>query len=398
MLSSSALLVALSTLSLTFLPSPTIADPATPILCGSEIDRPCPYAFPCTTNTDCISNHCYSGFCDLPSPAGVKDGILQDDGNSTEEGVLARRQVVTAKVTALKPFWGWTPLGNTDTGNTICGQDIGYQMTSQNENGGNNLLNSGNGVAYCVALSDVGERGCTTGFVGFTTQEGGGAALIIDAYYSRFGGSNPALKKYWIPGNKKKVVGSRLTRSFCNTFCADFKKVAREDKERMVKAQSYGNAIFNGLPTKQIAAQLGLRLPLSIAAIYDAVVNHGYGAEPGPNVKVNIWAPNIYGGVESLVKRAGTPPSKGGDERAWLKRRAAVLNADPLWRLSQPARVDMYLGPLVGGKLPKEAQTYVVNTNMTTPFKSNGVTAGYMPGGVPITYKCYGSGIGAKYI
>jgi hypothetical protein len=80
------------------------------------------------------------------------------------------------------------------------------QMTSQNENGGNNLLTwvmpicndlqqllyvhvlrittnraswltnmnslfsrSGNGVAYCVALSDVGERGCTTGFVGFTT-------------------------------------------------------------------------------------------------------------------------------------------------------------------------------------------------------------------------------------
>jgi hypothetical protein len=76
--------------------------------------------------------------------------------------------------------------------------------------------------------------------------------------------------------------------------------------------------------------------------------------------------------------------------------RAAILNADPLWRESQPARVDMYLGLLQGGKLPNEKQNYIKNTNLIPPVKSNGVVAGYMPGGVPITYNCFGSGIAAK--
>ncbi|KAJ3411637.1 hypothetical protein HDV05_001902 [Chytridiales sp. JEL 0842] len=264
------------------------------------------------------------------------------------------------------------------------------------------IYSSGYGISYCVALSDVPQRGCTTGFVGFTTQDGGGAALIIDAYYTRFNGTHPALRKYWRRGDKRHVYTSRLSASFCNTFCADFKRVAREDRERMTKAQTYGNAIFNALPTKQIAAQLQLRLPLSIAAIYDAVVNHGYGSPAGENVRVDLgdtWDPQ---GIETLIKRAGTPPSKGAKEEEWLRRfldaRAKVLNAEPLWALSQPARVNMYLGPLVGGRLPREMQNYVVNTKLIPPVKSNTVTRVARDGGWPIEYRCFGSGLAAKIL
>ncbi|KAI8610730.1 hypothetical protein BC830DRAFT_718763 [Chytriomyces sp. MP71] len=64
----------------------------------------------------------------------------------------------------------WHPLGDTDTGNEACAQDIGYQMISMSENGHANMVSGGRSVDYCEAqMPDVFKYGCTVGFVGFRT-------------------------------------------------------------------------------------------------------------------------------------------------------------------------------------------------------------------------------------
>ncbi|KAJ3302819.1 hypothetical protein HDU76_005456, partial [Blyttiomyces sp. JEL0837] len=377
------------------------------IICQSP---PCPFGSSCTQNTDCITGYCQDGLCAIDIAVAIPhtlDGTKpltfgsggnggnggssgstgsssgSSGGGSGSGGSTGGSSGDSSGASPNVPFMDW-PMWDTDTGNEPCAQDIGYQMTSQNENGGNNLVTSGNGIAYCTALSDVGVNGCTIGV------DGGGGALLVWAYYSVFNGTSDALRKYYIPGSTIKLQGSKLSKSFCTGFCADFKKAAQDDPDRMLKAQAYGNAILNGLPTKQIAAKLHLKLPLSFAAVY-----------PGVNVQIDLTETSSHDGIEAIIKKAGPSPADGADEEVWLKNfltaRANILNANSLWAQSQPARMDMYIGVLEGGSLPKEKQNYVKNVNLIPPVLSNGVANSDHGGpGDPITYTCYGSGVPAK--
>ncbi|KAJ3294120.1 hypothetical protein HDU76_006983, partial [Blyttiomyces sp. JEL0837] len=219
---------------------------------------PCPTGSTCSKNGDCSSGVCLNGYCTSADSQGVTTSVVTTGGSSSG-GSGGLTPGTGGKIT----FMGWE-MWDTDTGNEPCAQDIGYQMTSQNENGGNNLITSGNGLEYCIALDDMSRNGCTMGFVGIN---GGGGALLLWAYYSKFNGTSDTLRKYYIPGDTSKIKGSKISKAFCNAFCKDFKQAVAEDREKMVYAQSYGNAIMNGIPTKQIAAILHLKLPLSYAAV-----------------------------------------------------------------------------------------------------------------------------------
>jgi hypothetical protein len=109
------------------------------VVCGTEIDRPCPYGFPCSTNADCLSKYCDDSFCDTPPPVNdtqdalaivASDNVQLTDvfASGEDQAAVGAGQLKTVSKATVAKFMGWTPLGDTDTGNTPCGQDIGYQV------------------------------------------------------------------------------------------------------------------------------------------------------------------------------------------------------------------------------------------------------------------------------
>ena len=61
-------------------------------------------------------------------------------------------------------------------------------------------------------------------------------------------------------------------------------------------------------PAKAMAKALGLRFPLSIAAIYEAGIQHGYGEDYDSITKI----------VERTNQAIGGSPATGIDEVKWL--------------------------------------------------------------------------------
>ncbi|KAJ3223217.1 hypothetical protein HDU81_009316, partial [Chytriomyces hyalinus] len=286
---------------------------------------------------------------------------------------------------------GWQPLGNTDTGNEPCAQDIGYQLVSHAENGHVDMTSGGNAYDYCSAdVETVQMYGCTVGFAGFKTVDGGGAALIIKAYYEKFGGERVDLRTYLIPGNGHSIRNANRTAEFCARFCADFKAVAARDRAALIKAQSYVHAVFYALPTKQIAAALKLTLPLSIAAIYAGVVNHGYNAMPGEQVQINLK--DTRGGtIERVLKEAGSSPADGTSELIWLKRyiqaRTTTLYAASAFSATVQERTNTYVALLVGSTFANNVDSPVQNLNLTPPVVTTDLY------GFTQKYQCFKSGL-----
>ncbi len=90
---------------------------------------------------------------------------------------------------------------------------------------------------------------------------------------------------------------------------------------QMIAAQDAVNDQLYRVPAHKLANKLGLVLPLSRAALYEAGIQHGYGSDPDSVKKI----------AERASAQAGGAPSAGVDEPTWLltflqMRRADLLN------------------------------------------------------------------------
>ncbi len=172
-------------------------------------------------------------------------------------------------------------------------------------------------------IENLGDgRGYTAGRAGFCSATGD-LLLVVDRYTAQVPGN--VLAKYL--GILKTLANNGDDDiSGLEGFVADWQSCANDPYMRM--AQDSVVSDLNYIPAMQLADQLGVRFPLTLAALYEAVIQHGMGTDPD--------------GVPAIVSRATTDaggiPLQGVDEKVWLlsflkMRREDLLNSyDPATR------------------------------------------------------------------
>jgi chitosanase len=183
--------------------------------------------------------------------------------------------------------------------------------------------NSTSKIQYCyIGALDDG-RGYTAGRAGFTSATGD--LLEVAQIYTHQVPGNPLadllprLRELAANGDGSLDGLEKLPQAWRDT-CEDPRQ--RKAQDRVVDREYYNPAVTH-------CRALGLHRPLSLAAIYDAEIQHGDGEDPD--------------GVPAMLKRAagrvhGTPRTKGVSERRFLLafihvRRATLAHAhDPSTR------------------------------------------------------------------
>jgi chitosanase len=165
--------------------------------------------------------------------------------------------------------------------------------------------------AFIANLNDG--RGYTAGRAGFTS--GTGDLLEVVKVYQSLASDNVLVK--YLPA--LLLVSGSDSVAGLEALPQDWALAAGD--ARFVAAQDSVNERLYRQPARQLAALLGLRLPLSRLAIYEAGIQHGYGEDSD---SVNRIAERASAAV------AGAP-AKGVDEKKWLQaflteRRKTLLN------------------------------------------------------------------------
>ncbi|RUM73500.1 MAG: hypothetical protein DSZ10_03140, partial [Sulfurovum sp.] len=174
------------------------------------------------------------------------------------------------------------------------------QIISVFENGTTELQ-----YAYIEDIHD--NRGYTAGVAGFTS--GTGDMLVLIEKYTQIKPHN-VLSKY-IPELKRldKIYAqndyepSEESANIENLkgLVGDWKIAAKDSVFRNLQDDIRSTLYFK--PSLKIAHQYGIRYPLTLLCVYDAVVQHG-----------------IDGVVDDILKHIDVPsPKEGGDEIAWLE-------------------------------------------------------------------------------
>ena len=173
--------------------------------------------------------------------------------------------------------------------------------------------NSTSEIQYCYIEALRDGRGYTAGRAGFTS--GTGDLLEVASRYTAIAGPNdlapllPRLRELAAKGDGSLVGLERLPGAW-RTTCRDPRQ--RRVQDTVVDEEYY-------LPALRHKRRLRLRTALSLAAIYDAAIQHGDGEDPD--------------GVPAMLRRAarrahGTPRSGVGEARflrAFLAVRRATL-------------------------------------------------------------------------
>lgn len=244
-------------------------------------------------------------------------------------------------------------------------------MTSIWENG-TTVLQYG----YCQNINDG--RGYTSGRAGFCS--GTGDAIQVVQCLAQ-AAPNAAMAKY-IPAlttinNTFESSGDNVADTSAldavGTYCADWSADAA-DATVGAAMQSCQDQIVSQLyfaPAIAEATKYGLSQPLTIAALYDAEINHG---DDGDN------------GVADLAKRANTQAGNVSGHRtlaqestwlhAFLTIRLALLKGDPTWADSVD-RVANY-------EKQREAENWDMSKPIVTTAKATSLFgAGYKDSGYP---------------
>ena len=151
-------------------------------------------------------------------------------------------------------------------------------------------------------IKDIGDgNGFTAGRAGFTSRTGD-MLEVLQEYEKLQPGS--MLAKYIDP--LRSALHTALTDRIAGLE-SDWPQAARQDP-LFRKAQDNVNERLYREPAKAMANSLGLQLPLSRAAIYEAGIQHGYGDD--------------YDSLTQIVARtnqaAGGTPRDGVEELKWL--------------------------------------------------------------------------------
>ncbi|MBF0546786.1 MAG: chitosanase [Candidatus Riflebacteria bacterium] len=179
---------------------------------------------------------------------------------------------------------------------------------------------------YAQVLTD--HRGWTLGRDGYTTRDGD--ALLVAKEYINDPNGDPKLQARF-----KNLVDTMEKRSEAGSGnvkgLEDLPKVwseASRTDPQFNKAQDKisNQEIYN--PAMKLADNLGAKLPLTKAALYEAGMMHGFS-------DADTEAKERYDSVDSIADRAtkkcGGNPSTGVDEKVWLKaflqeRKADLIN------------------------------------------------------------------------
>ena len=151
-------------------------------------------------------------------------------------------------------------------------------------------------------IKDIGDgNGFTAGRAGFTSKTGD-MLEVLQEYEKLHPGS--MLAKYIEP--LQSVLHTASTEPVAGLL-SDWPLAAKRDP-LFRKAQDLVNERLYRTPAHALAQSLGLQLPLSRAAIYEAGIQHGYGEDHDSVTRI----------VARTNHAAGGTPREGIDEVKWL--------------------------------------------------------------------------------
>ncbi|MCI3205965.1 MULTISPECIES: chitosanase [Pandoraea] len=151
---------------------------------------------------------------------------------------------------------------------------------------------------YIQNLNDG--RGFTAGRAGFTSGTDD-LLQVVQEYTARKPGN--ALAPY-LPA-LRAVNGTDSTAGL-GGFPEAWRAAATDPQ--MIAAQDAVNDQLYRVPSRKLANKLGLVLPLSRAALYEAGIQHGYGDDPDSVKQIAARA----------TAQVGSTPAAGADEKTWL--------------------------------------------------------------------------------
>lgn len=151
-------------------------------------------------------------------------------------------------------------------------------------------------------LKDIGDgNGFTAGRAGFTSKTGDMLEVLQEYERLRPGSM---LAKYIEP--LQSVLHTASTQPIAG-LVSDWPLAAKRDP-LFLKAQDLVNERLYRAPAEAMAQSLGLKLPLSRAAIYEAGIQHGYGEDHDSVAQI----------VDRTNRAVGGTPGDGVDEVKWL--------------------------------------------------------------------------------
>lgn len=173
--------------------------------------------------------------------------------------------------------------------------------------------NSTTTIQYASIVNIQDGRGYTAGRAGFTSGTGDMLA-VVEEYTTQV--PNNVLAKY-LPA-LRAVNGSASVAGLDGIVAAW--KAACQDPA-FISTQDRVNDRLYRQPSRQLVSTLGANLPLTKLAVYEAGIQHGYGADFDSVTRIAARATTAAGGT----------PNSGIDEKKWLQaflteRRKDLLN------------------------------------------------------------------------
>jgi chitosanase len=168
-------------------------------------------------------------------------------------------------------------------------------------------------IQYAFIANINDGRGYTAGRAGFTSGTGD-MLEVVKEYTAQV--PNNALARY-LPALQRVNRSSSV--AGLEGIVQAWELAATDS--RFIAAQDSVNDRLNRKPARQLAASLGLKLPFSRLAIYEAGIQHGFGGD--------------FDSVNKIADRASIAahgaPAMGVDEKTWLQaflteRRKDLLN------------------------------------------------------------------------
>ena len=163
-------------------------------------------------------------------------------------------------------------------------------------------------------IKDIGDgNGFTAGRAGFTSKTGDMLEVLIE--YAKLKPDSPMVQYI---ESLTKVLNTAATAAL-SRLETDWALAAQTDA-RFREAQDIVNERLYRTPANDMAHSIGVRLPLTIAAIYEAGIQHGYGDNYDSLTKI----------IERTNQAAGGTPKSGVDELKWLNLFIATREDDLL--------------------------------------------------------------------
>jgi chitosanase len=198
----------------------------------------------------------------------------------------------------------------------VCGQSVAAGLTHAQRIRVDKLIsqfeNSSSKIRYCFIEALADGRGYTAGRAGFTSATGD-LLEVAELYTSAVPGNPladllPRLRELAADGDGSIEGLEALPQAWADT-CGD--KRQRRIQDDVVNKEYYRPAVKEW-------SKLGLKRPLSLAAIYDAEIQHGGGPDPD----------GVPAMLRRAAKRAHGKPKKVGEAtflRAFISVRRATL-------------------------------------------------------------------------